>query len=405
MTTLKKTLMSVAVVLTTFIAVPSRAQQATGTIQGKANDEVGAPIKDGEVRLTPDLSAAPEARKYPFVFKTDANGNYKGEGIPAGTQYNVVLFRQNKSVDFVSDPNNVQVAVPQSWKAGEAKTIDFDMSRPAFINALPPERKKEVEEFRAKNAAANNANKVIGQLNNTLKTVRADLTAAAPPAYSDVSKDVDLMKQATDAKPDESILWMEYGDALKVQGDHYAHDDATQHKLVTSDDQAMKSYSDAVDAFKKAADLNAASKKPVPADQAVAYNQIGNVLATEKKTPDAVAAFDKAATLDPTKAGMYYNNEAAILANNNATTEAGAAADKAIAADPNRADPYYIKGQSLIGKSTLVNGKLTPPPGCVEAYQKYLELAPDGKFAPTVKEVLASLGQTVVNKYKATGKK
>ena len=101
---------------------------------------------------------------------------------------------------------------------------------------------------------------------------------------------------------------------------------------------------------------------------------------------------------------MYYNNEAAILANNNATTEAGAAADKAIAADPARPDPYYIKGQSLIGQSKLVNGKLVPPAGCVEAYQKYLELAPDGKFAPQVKEVLASLGQTVTTKYKA-GKK
>ena len=404
MTTLKKTLMSVAVVLTTFIAIPSRAQQ-TGTIQGKASDEIGSPVKDGEVRLTPDLTAAPEARKYPFAFKTDANGNYKGEGIPVGTQFNVILFRQGKSVDFISDPSNVQVAIPETWKAGETKTLDFDMSRPAFINALSPERKKEIEEFKAKNSAASNANKVVAQLNTTLKTVRADLTAAAPPAYSDVSKDVDMMKQATDAKPDESILWMEYGDALKVQGDHFAHDDATQHKLVTGDDQAMKSYSDAVDAFKKAADLNAASKKPVPADQAVAYNQIGNVLATQKKTPDAVAAFDKAASLDPTKAGMYYNNEAAILANNNATTEAGAAADKAIAADPNRPDPYYIKGQSLIGKSTLVNGKLTAPPGCIEAYQKYLELAPDGKFAPTVKEVLASLGQTVTNKYRAPGKK
>ena len=45
-----------------------------------------------------------------------------------------------------------------------------------------------------------------------------------------------------------------------------------------------------------------------------------------------------------------------------------------------------------------------PPPGCVDAYQKYLELAPDGPQAPAVKEVLTSLGQKVETKYKASSK-
>lgn len=406
MTTLKKILMSFAVGVATLLAIPSRAQQPppTGTIQGKANDELGSPVKDGEVRLTSDVTAPAENRKYTFTFKTDATGNYKGEGIPTGTAFNVVLFRQGKSVDFIAEPKQPNIASPQTWKAGEAKTLNFDMSSADFMSTLTPERRKEIEEFRAKNAAAMDINKVVSQLNATLKTVRGDLTAAAAPAYGDVSKDVDLMKQATDAKPEEPILWITYGDALKAQGDHLGHADVAQHKPVTGDDDAMKVYSSAVDAYKKSADLNAASKKPTPTDQAVAYNQMGNVLATQHKTPDAVAAFDNAAKLDPTKAGMYYNNEAAVLTNNNAATEAGAAADKAIAAEPTRADPYYIKGQSLIGQSKLVNGKLVPPAGCVEAYQKYLELAPDGKFSGTVKEVLASLGQTVTNKYKA-GKK
>jgi len=83
------------------------------------------------------------------------------------------------------------------------------------------------------------------------------------------------------------------------------------------------------------------------------------------------------------------------------------AADKAIAADPNRPDPYFIKGQVLIAKTTLdpKTQKLVAPPGCVEAYQKYLELAPDGSQAATVKEVLASLGEKVDTSYKATKKK
>ncbi len=63
--------------------------------------------------------------------------------------------------------------------------------------------------------------------------------------------------------------------------------------------------------------------------------------------------------------------------------EAGAAADKAIAADPKKADAYYIKGQSLIPGATVdaKTQKVVAPPGCVEAYQQYLELAPDGPHA------------------------
>ena len=74
--------------------------------------------------------------------------------------------------------------------------------------------------------------------------------------------------------------------------------------------------------------------------------------------------------------------------------------------DPKRPDPYYIKGQSLIPKATLdaKTNKFVLPPGCLESYQEYLELAPTGKFAPEVKDLLNNLGQPVKNSFKA-GKK
>jgi tetratricopeptide (TPR) repeat protein len=103
---------------------------------------------------------------------------------------------------------------------------------------------------------------------------------------------------------------------------------------------------------------------------------------------------------------MFYNNEAAVLFNTNQMKPALAAAEKAIAADPNRPDPYFIKGQALIGDATVdpKTQKPVAPPGCIEAYQKYLELAPDGPRAPTVKEILAGFDVKIDTKYKA-GKK
>jgi len=44
------------------------------------------------------------------------------------------------------------------------------------------------------------------------------------------------------------------------------------------------------------------------------------------------------------------------------------------------------------------------PPGCAEAYEKYLELDPTGTFAGESKEVLAAAGQKIPSSYKA-GKK
>jgi hypothetical protein len=44
------------------------------------------------------------------------------------------------------------------------------------------------------------------------------------------------------------------------------------------------------------------------------------------------------------------------------------------------------------------------PPGTAEAYQKYLELDPNGPFSNEVKGVLQEMGETVKNSYKAPKK-
>ena len=84
-----------------------------------------------------------------------------------------------------------------------------------------------------------------------------------------------------------------------------------------------------------------------------------------------------------------------------------AAADKAIAVDPTQPVLYYLKGNGLVGKTTMDSktNKLSAPPGCLEAYQKYLELAPDGPYSKEVKDILAGFNQTVDTSYKASKKK
>jgi tetratricopeptide (TPR) repeat protein len=394
MRTLREILLTATVVVAIGAAAPAIAQDAS--VHGHVQNPAGQPITSGTVQFSHDTTGGEwKGKKIENSFPIDSSGNFKGSGVKPG-DYIVAVVANDKSIDFQ------QVTL----KAGEDKTIDFDMTRAEYINKLTPEEKKQLEEFKKNNAAATEANKKIANLNATLATVRADLAAARPTA-GDVSKDVTDMKSAVDAKPDESILWISYGNALEAQGDHLAKPDKDAHKPVSGDADAMKMYDDAIEAYKKGAELNAASKKPVPQDQAAAWNGVGNVYAKEGKPADAASAFENAVKAEPTNAGMFYGNEAAVLFNAQQTDAAAAAADKAIAADPNRPDPYFIKGQSLISKSTLdpKTQKLVPPPGCVDAYQHYLALAPNGPHAPEVKELLTSLGEKIDTSYRAGRKK
>ena len=51
------------------------------------------------------------------------------------------------------------------------------------------------------------------------------------------------------------------------------------------------------------------------------------------------------------------------------------------------------------------DGKITPAPGTVEAFQKYLELAPTGTYAQASKDMLATLGSSVQTKFGEAPKK
>jgi tetratricopeptide (TPR) repeat protein len=97
---------------------------------------------------------------------------------------------------------------------------------------------------------------------------------------------------------------------------------------------------------------------------------------------------------------MYWYNAGTVLTIQGKSDEAIAAFDKAIAADPKKAEAYYQKGINLIAKAILdKEGKMSAPAGTEEAFQKYLELSPNGEFADTVKQMLAMIGAKIETQY------
>src|SRR5206468_386236 len=130
------------------------------------------------------------------------------------------------------------------------------------------------------------------------------------------------------------------------------------------------------------------------------HNNYALALAKAKKFTEAQAELNKAAQLDPTQAGKYFYNLGAVLVNTGQTEPAGEAFKKAIEIDPKYADAHYQYGIYLLGKATTTaDGKITPPPGTAEEFQKYLELSPDGPNAETSKAMLQSIGGTVETEF------
>jgi tetratricopeptide (TPR) repeat protein len=368
--TMRKTKIWLALLCTALLAPATarlHAQEPTGKIHGHVQDPAGTSMKGGTVSLSTDGGKTAK-----YSFKTDDNGDYKGDGIAPGT-YIVIYRNPDTPPDKVVDEfNDVKIT------AGADVTQDFDMSRAEYIAKMTPEQRKLMDEVKAKNAEVLKENSQIKNLNADLIKARQD---NKDKNYTEADQ---IMTRDTTAKPDAAVLWVELGIAQKGE----------------------KKYTDAATSLQKAIDLDKASKKPNPDLQAVAGDNLGEALALAGKIPEAQAAYDAAAQVDPKSAAIRYGNEAIIMDRVGNIDATVTAADKAIAADPSKPIPYYLKGKALINKATVdpKTNKIVAPPGCAEAYQKYLELAPDGTFAADAKSVLAEMGTTVKSTYKA-GKK
>jgi tetratricopeptide (TPR) repeat protein len=392
-----------------FALLPALAQQPSvpmGKVHGQVTNPTGAPQNGGKISFVettraasgPGLSAQTADKG---TFDVDATGQYNGE-IPAG-QYTVIYRTPGMAPDKQADKlENVTIV------ANQDNEVDDDMSRPAYIETLPPEEKKQLEDLRKKNSEAMKANEVIKNLNNDLKTVTQDVKEAdaaratatqqlgATASKADIeakeneiktakyTEIENLMSKDSAAKPDAAVLWAQLGLA---QG-------------------GLKKYDDAITSYKKAIDVDTASKKPNPAIEGMANAGLGEVYARTGKVPEANAAYDAAVKANPPSAGTYLRNEAVIFFQQGNADAQVAAADEGLKSDPNDALLYYLKGQGLVQKATVdpKTNKIVLPDGCADAYQKYLELAPNGPYAADAKGILDQAGQKINSSYKASKK-
>ena len=261
----------------------------------------------------------------------------------------------------------------------------------AFTQGLPPLGPPQKTD-----TAAPPASLSVEAMNADLKAARA---ANQEKRYADAEA---LMLKDTAAKPSQVYLWIELG--LAQLGQKKYEDAEISFKNVLGTGPAPQNQSSGGGFY--AADgkgthsggglaaPDATPAKHNPEVEGISQSSLGEIYIHTNRIPEAQAAFDKAAAANPAQAGLYYSNEAVFFFQiNNAPAQLDAA-NKAIAADPTRARNYYFKAQALATQATVdpKTNKLILPPGCLEAYQKYLELDPNGQFAADSKSIIAAAG-------------
>jgi tetratricopeptide (TPR) repeat protein len=209
------------------------------------------------------------------------------------------------------------------------------------------------------------------------KVAKAELQKATPDQRDALKQKVtDLSNQAAtefkaaqqaagEKDPNLHLIYAKLGEAYDTAG---------------RNDEAAQAYQQAINA-----------KPDVPGY----YNNLGNVLARAGKIEEAKAAYAKSAELDPTNAATAWRNFGISLYNANRLGDAVEPLQKSAELDPKNAQTWYLLGASLVYKMTVkkVGDKEVPEfaPGTIEAYQKAVELDPNGPWGQQAKQGLEQL--------------
>jgi tetratricopeptide (TPR) repeat protein len=344
-----------------------------GAFSGKVKGPDGKPLQNAVIKIERlDIRGN-------YTTKTNRRGEYFHTGIPLG-EYKISVEVDGKVAEVVpkvrarlGDPVEVDFDLEATRKRQEAlqRAADAGQLSQEQTREMTPEQRAAYEKQMKERAAQMSKNKELNDAFNAGMLAMNDKKFDAA---------IEQFSKATELDPKQHVVWANLAEAYMSRGG-----------TKTGAEQEAD-YTKGIDAYTKAIEL-----KP---EDAGYHNNFGLAYVKARKFAEAQAELGKAAQLDPPNAAKYYYNLGAILVNTGQLEPAGEAFKKAIEANPNHADAQYQYGVYLISKATTTtDGKVIPPPGTKEAFQKYLELAPTGMFAEGAKGMIATLDAQLQTTY------
>ncbi|HYA97096.1 MAG TPA: tetratricopeptide repeat protein [Methylomirabilota bacterium] len=382
---------------------PRAAAQFNGSVRGQIRDIDGKPWAGIVVELISD-----QGLKI-FSTKTDNKGNYVF-GIVKPGNYKVAVELPPPNQIYRGDVFQVDPAKGDSVQDFNFKDILAKQSKsdPGRAEAI----KKQEEEKQKIEGVKGHFNAGRGYLDQET-AAKTELTAKMRERVPDDQKDahqqaVDALKQKVADLSNQAVG--EFQQASKLAGEK----DSNQHifwaSMGTAYDLAGRD-DDAINAYKQA--IAAKGNSPEAASY---YNNMGNVYARSGKVDEAREAYVKSAELNPANAANAWRNFGITLYNAGRLKEAVEPLKKATELDPKSAQAWYLLGASLVGSiDSTKDCKVTAdkmdckiPEGTVAAYEKAVELDPNGPYGAQAKmglEGLQAMSSGISTKYGGAKKK
>ena len=354
---------ALAALVLTLLATSAIAQ--TGSLRGKVINESGQGIRDAMVYIERI------GVRGNYKVKTNKRGNYFHAGLPLG-DYNVRLEIDGKPVYSVGN---------YRLKLGDEKPLNFDLgeikreaqatqaaggpTKEQLATMSEAQRKEYERQLKAREQQISKNKKLNETFNAAMEAKR----------LKEFDTAVNYFKEAAEIDPAQHVIWGNLAEALSG--------------LVTTKtgDERDAVGEEAIAAYRQAITI-----EPDPAY----HNNLGLLLIRLQRVEEGAAELETAAQLAPEQAGTYYFNLGATMVNTGNTQGAINAFQKATEVQPDFANAYYQLATALVGTAQMnEDGTVVPAPGTVEAYQKYLDLEPQGPFAASAQAMVQSLTATL----------
>jgi tetratricopeptide (TPR) repeat protein len=339
-------------------------------LSGKVIGEDGQPVQGAIVKVKR------QAMSGGGKVKTNKRGEYVFAFLRLGV-YNVTLEINGEEVSRVI---NIKLL-----SFGEPRKLDFDLGKIKRDRATA--QSGDLTSSQLKNMTS--AQREAYQASLKKRRVQLSKSKALNDAFNAAMEAAQLknyplaiaeFKKAAVADATQVAVWAQYA---KIQA---------AFAETKRGDEAKQLRTGSIDSYRKALAIDPS--------HAAFRNNLALELIKNGDLDEGKVELEKAATLDPANGGKYYFNLGAVMVNRGNVLAAVDAFRKATEISPNYGRAYYQLGIALMSSAEMdENGVLKPVPGTIEAFEKYIEVEPQGPYAVGAQAMIQTLSTAVATSY------